>query len=180
MSHRPFPIFYEDSWGQAKEFGLHELVVACVADNLDRDWWELKSRFEAIPKRGVNNLLSACSDDVPDMPDPLIFAIFDSDKLHRALWRSGRPTEPELVAELRRRCPDGRLHMFLIPNTEAVVEAVANCLGETPPAKDPLARDLLLTRGARRSHQRRDCARAAVPSFDACVVQIAQLTAPFL
>jgi hypothetical protein len=179
MSGRPIPIFYEDSWGAAKEFGLHELIVSCVADIQGKDWWERKGNFEAIPKKGVNNLLAACRDDVPDMRDPLIIAVFDSDKLHRHLFASGRPSESELLAKLREQCPHDRLHVFLIAhNTETVVEAVAVCIGEPPPPKDTLLRDRLLTRAARdAARQSRDCTRAAVPSFDACVRRIAELTA---
>lgn len=176
MSGRPIPIFYEDSWGAAKEFGLHELIVSCVADIQGKDWWERKGHFEALPMNGVNNLLAACRDDVPDMRDPLIVAVFDSDKLHDHLFKSGRPSESELLAELRARCPDARLHLFLIPNTETVVDAVAECLGEPPPVKDTLLRDRLLTRAARATQQARDCTRTAVPPFDACVRRIAGLS----
>jgi hypothetical protein len=175
MSGRPIPIFYEDSWGVAKEFGLHELIVSCVTDIQGKDWWERKGHFEAVPKNGVNNLLSACRDDVPDMRDRLIFAVFDSDKLHRHLFKSGRPSESELLVELRARYPDERLQLLLIHNTEAVVAAVAKCLGEPLPAKDTLPRDRLLTRAARESQHTRDCTRAAVPSFDARVRRIAEL-----
>jgi hypothetical protein len=178
MSGRPIPIFYEDSWGAAKEFGLHELIVSCVADLQNKDWWELKGRMEAVPMNGVNNLLAACRDDVPDMRDRVIFAVFDSDKLHRHLFESGRPSESELLAELRGHCPDERLHMFLlVRNTESVVNAAAECLGDVAPNKDPLLRDRLLMRTATGPRQGRDCTRAAVPSFDACVQRIAELTA---
>jgi hypothetical protein len=177
MSDRPIPIFYEDSWGITKEFGLHELIVSCVADIQGKDWWDRKGHFEAVPKKGVNNLLAACRDDVPDMPDPVIFAVFDLDKLHRHLFASGCPSEFELLAKLCELCPHDRLHVFLLAhNTETVVEAVAECIGQPPPRKDTLLRDRLLTRAARDARHGRDCTRAAVPSFDACVRRIAELT----
>jgi hypothetical protein len=117
MSDRAIPIFYEDDRGGVKEFGPHELLVACIADTCGQDWWAIRARFEPIPKKGDANLLKACRDDVPDMPDSLIFALFDADKLHRRLFESSRPSVEELLAELRCRCPDDRLHMFLLRST---------------------------------------------------------------
>ncbi|PRP95066.1 hypothetical protein [Enhygromyxa salina] len=177
MSSRSIPIFYEDDRGPVKEFGLHELIVACVADEWRQDWWALRDRFDAIPLKGAAKLLRACEHDVPVMPDALCFAVFDADKLHRLLFPSGRPSSDELLAELRRRCSDPRLVMFLLDkNTETVVDAVADCLGEPRPAKRKLYRDRFLNRAARGLRQHRECVRAAVPTLDACVREIAALT----
>ncbi|KIG15736.1 hypothetical protein DB30_05306 [Enhygromyxa salina] len=177
MSNRSVPILYEDDRGPVKEFGLHELIVACVADEWGQDWWAVKGQFDAIPLKGAAKLLAACERDVPDMPDALIFAVFDADKLHRLLFTSGRPSSDELLAELRRRCSDPRLSMFLLDqNTETVVDAVADCLGEPRPEKRKLLRDRFLNRTAKGLRQHRDCVRAAVPTLDACVREIAALT----
>lgn len=178
MSGRPIPIFYEDDWGSVKEFGLHELLVACVADQLGQDWWSLRGRFDAIPKKGDSKLLAACENDVPDMPDRTIIAVFDADKLHKLLFGSGRPSNDEIHAALRRRCTDERLHVFLLDrNTETVVDAVADCLKVERPRKNPLLRDQLLLRAARSpTTEVRDCVRRAVPSFEQCVCAIASLT----
>lgn len=178
---RSLPILYEDERSSIKQFGLHELVVSCIADVWERDWWELRGRFDAIPLRGDAKLLAACEQDVPEMSDPLIFAIFDADKLHRRLFASGKPSEEELIAELRRRCPDSRLHLFLlVHNTETVVEAVADCLGIPQPDKNKLLRDRYLNRAATGARQHRDYVRTAVPSFDHCVRRIAELSEPLL
>jgi hypothetical protein len=179
MNGRPIPIFYEDDRSDLKEVGLHELMVSCIADEWGRDWWELRGRFAALPMKGDTNLLAACEQDVPDMPDPLIFAIFDADKLHRRLFESGKPSEDEILAALRRRCSDPRLHVFLlVNNTESVVDAVTDCLGLPRLEKNKLQRDLHLNRAARYPREHRDCVRAAVPSFDHCVRQIAELSQP--
>lgn len=178
MSRQPLPIFYEDARGASKQFGLHELLVSCIADSWSREWWELRGYFDAIPKKGDANLLAACRDDVCNMSDRLIFAIFDADKLHRRLFDTGRPSEQSLRAELRARCPDPRLHVFLlVHNTETVVDAVADCLGVPRPTKNTLQRDLLLNRAAHGPRQQRDCVRSAVPSFNHCVERIAELGA---
>lgn len=176
MSRRRIPIFYEDDRGSVKGFGLHELLVACIADHLDQDQTVLRERFEAIPKKGDSKLLAACRDDVPRMREPAIVAVFDADKLHK-LFGSGRPSHDELLAELRRRCPDKRLHMFLlVSNTESVVDAVADCLKQPRPDKDKLLRDQLLSRAAwSPTRELRDCVRRAVPSFEQCVCAIAAL-----
>lgn len=175
---RSIPIFYEDDWGQVKEFGLHELLVACVADETGADSWALRGRFEAIPKKGDSKLLAACRDDVPNMPDALIFALFDADKLRVLLSLPGQPTVDERLAALREHCPDPRLQLFLIDdNTETMVDAVADCLGVARPAKNKLTRDRLLLRAARSpTSEVRNCARRAVPSFDECVRRVAELT----
>lgn len=175
---RPIPIFYEDDWGAVKEFGLHELLVSSIADAKKVDYWTLRPRFEAIPKKGDSRLLAACRDDVPDMPDEQIFALFDGDKLHKLLYDSGRPEADEMLEELKRRCPDERLEIFLIfENTESVVNAAADCLREARPAKNKLLRDRLLLKIARLpSQDGRDCVRSKVPSFDECVKAIASVT----
>lgn len=174
---RPIPILYEDDWGDVKEFGLHELLVSAIADTKGSNWWDLKGRYKANPKRGDAKLLAACRDEVPLMPHPQMFAIFDGDKLHKLLFRSGKP-EPEVLLEaLRKECPDPRLHLFLLlKNTETVVDAAADCLGLPRPAKDPLKRDRLLLKVARGLADGRDCVRRNVPSFDECVKAIASAT----
>jgi hypothetical protein len=177
MSRRAFPIFYEDARSDIKQFGLHELVVACVSDLWGSVFWDSRGRFHAIPMKGDSNLLAACERDVPNMPHRLIFAVFDADKLHRLLYQSGRPSNDELLAELRRRCPDPRLHLFLLEdNTETVVNAAAACLGEAPPAKNLLLRDSILNRAANAPPQVRERVRKAVPSFNSCVERIAELS----
>jgi hypothetical protein len=177
MSHSEVPIFYEDEWGATSQFGLHELIVSCVADETNQDRWLLRDRFKAHPKKSDSKLLASCRDEIVRWPHPLLFAIFDSDKLHKLLYSSGRPSLDELHAELRRRCPDPRLHVFLLEqNTETVVNATADCVGVPPPDKNKLARDRLLNRVASGPRQQRDCVRKAVASFDHCVRRIAALT----
>lgn len=175
---RPFPIFYEDDWGPVKEFGLHELLVSMIADVKGSDWWTQKPRYEALPKKGDSRLLAACKEDVPDMPDAQIFALFDADKLHRLLRERGRHEPEALLTKLREQCPDVRLHLYLvIENTETVVDAVADCLGVDRPRKNKLERDRLLLRAARApARELRDCVRDAVPSFAACADDIAART----
>jgi hypothetical protein len=175
VSVRPVRVYYEDSWGEAKQFGLHELLVACVADILDIAPWELKHEYEAWPTNGNAKLLAVCRDQVPRMPDPIVIAVFDADKLHKLLFASGRPPEADIIVELRRRCPDPRLHIFLLTqNTETVVDAATDCLGIERVEKDPISRDrqLNLAAGIRSV---RDCIISVVPSLAACVAAIARL-----
>ena len=179
MSRRPVPILYEDDRGEVREFGLHALIVACVADVWGSEHWQLRGHFTAIPKKGDSKLLAACRDDVPLMPNAVIFAIFDADKLHRLLFDSGRPSNDELLARLRERCPDARLELMLLSeNTETVVDAVADSLGEERPGKDKLLRDRLLNRAAHGSRSVRDQVREAVASFDVIVTTIAERARP--
>lgn len=125
MSDRAIPISYEDDRGGVKEFGPHELLVACIADTCGQDWWAIRARFEPIPKKGDANLLKACRDDVPDMPDSLIFALFDADKLHRRLFESSRPSVEELLAEHRDCARDA------VPSFDQCVRRIAELTCET-------------------------------------------------
>jgi hypothetical protein len=173
------PIFYEDEWGFS-QFGLHEVIVSCIADLTGLERFALRKCFSPNPKKGAGKLLAFCSTDIERWPHRLSFAIFDADKLHKLLYPSGRPTTDVLHAELRRRCPDP-LHPFLLEdNTETVVDAAARCLNEPTPAKNKLLRDRMLNRVASGAPQLRDCIRAAVPSFDHCVRYIAALSEPLL
>ena len=45
-------ILYEDQRGETKEFGPHALVVACVADRTQQDFWELRLRLDGRPMKG--------------------------------------------------------------------------------------------------------------------------------
>lgn len=173
------PIFYEDEWG-LNQFGLHEVIVSCIADLTDLDRFVLRKCFSPNPKKGAGKLLAFCSVGVERWPHRLSFAIFDADKLHKVLFPSGRPSTDELHAELRRRCPD-QLHPFLLEdNTETVVHAAARCLSEPAPEKSKLMRDRMLNRVASGPLQIRECIRAAVPSLDHCVRKIAELSDPLL
>ena len=150
----PVAILYEDERGGVRDFPLHT-VVNTVAD--------LAARSPAK----TPHLLRACEKEVPRMPHRVIVAIFDADKLHRLLRRSGDTSRDELLAELRGRCSDPRLRILLLEdNTESLVAAAATCLGrEAPERKSKTSRDTLLSAAAWAAQSVRACVRAAVPSF---------------
>lgn len=177
MSSQRIAVLYEDARAMAKGFALHDLLVACVADlhglsEYGPERQALGQRLRAVPKKGSHKLLTACVKQVPDMPEAVVFALFDADKLHRLLLPSGNPGLPALEVELRKRCPDPKLRVHvLVENTESVVDAAALALGvPVPPQKSHLSREGLLQRAAwREPAQIRRAIIDAVPSFAALV-----------
>ena len=172
-------ILYEDEFGQVKDFALHRLVTACVADTLGRSKQDVAPLLRAVPKKGDSKLLDACLREAPRMREANVFALFDSDNLHRLLGLSGDTQLADQLAALRSRLPDeGRPRVFLLErNTETLVAAAADCLGREPPSgKSKLDRDKLLASAAwDYSRASRDCIRERVASFDAFIAELTPL-----
>lgn len=47
-----------------KGFGLHALVLACVADDLGVEMFTLASKLDGRPMKGVANLVRSCRRDI--------------------------------------------------------------------------------------------------------------------
>jgi hypothetical protein len=175
-------IFYEDQRGDEREFSLHTLVVIAVAERLGLPESQVKPQLRPFPAKGDSNLLGICEFDVPDMREHCFVALFDADKLHRLLKLPRESTPDVLLAALRQRCTDQRLHFMLLDrNTETVVDAAAECLEQPlPEAKTHLVRDKLLRALARAMPSARDCVREKVPTFAAFIDGAAELLKPFV
>lgn len=160
-------ILYEDERGSVRDYPLHTLVCACVADRSDRSIAEIQPLLRAVPKKGDSKLLEACRQEVERMREATIFALFDADGLPRLLGKPGDTPLPELRAALRSLLPEGRLQIFVLERkTETVVEAAADCLERPrPQTKNKIDRDKLLSIGAWGSREARTCIRERVPSF---------------
>jgi hypothetical protein len=57
-------ILYEDQRGPVRDYPLHTLVCACIADRSDRPITEIQSLLRAIPKKGNSKLLEACREEI--------------------------------------------------------------------------------------------------------------------
>jgi hypothetical protein len=170
-------ILYEDEHGAVRGFPLHTLVSACVADTLGCHTDEIAPLLRAVPKKGDSKLLTACKDEVPRMREPNVFALFDADGLHRLLKLPGNTSPRDQLAALCSQLPDPRLRVFLLDrNTETLVAAAADCLGDDqPPSKNTLIRDKLFGKAAWGSRASRDCIRDKVPSFDGFIAELIPL-----
>ncbi|WP_437682866.1 hypothetical protein [Sorangium sp. So ce131] len=177
----PFAVMlYEDQRGPEKEFGLHNLVVACVADDAGEDFFALRRKLDGRPMKGVQNLLRSCRRDIRRLSSKgqQVFAIIDNDAIRHQLKHEGVAEDAEdaaVVRVIKEKCdaPE-RLHVFLLKeNTETVVEAAEHCDKGLPRSlvtqalqKDVNARDAIFNRIAWQSERAaRDCIRQRVEAI---------------
>lgn len=174
---RTIQVLYEDQRGPRKGFGLHELLVNCVADRTGKDRHALGGRLAAIPLKGNAKLLERCK--VAGAFGAPFVAVFDSDRVRRLLSLPPDATDAQVVGEIGTRSGRNEIAVALLDrNTETVVEAAAHCFGEPPPQKSIDARDKLLLRAAWNPDDGvRKCIEVRVPSFAALADGVARLCA---
>jgi hypothetical protein len=174
-------ILYEDRRGPEKEFGLHNLVVACVADDTGEDRFSLRRKLDGRPMKGVQNLLRSCRRDIRRLSPKgqRVFALIDNDAIRQQLKHEGVTNDAEdavIVRAIKSGCdaPE-KLHVILLKeNTETVLEAAKRCDEDLPGPllakaleKDINARDAVLNTVAWRSERAtRDCVRGHVPALN--------------
>jgi hypothetical protein len=100
-------ILYEDERGSVKDYPLHTLVCACVADRSNQTIADVQPLIRAVPKKGDSKLFEACREEVERMRETTIFALFDADGLHRLLGKSGDTPLLELRTALESQLPKG-------------------------------------------------------------------------
>jgi hypothetical protein len=176
-------VLYEDKRGPLKGFGLHELVKACVCDELaDKGRQDiLQALSDCRPQKGDTNLLKACRKDADDIARDGrdIIAVFDNDQIRRLLKLPAKAPDERVHQEIRKGTSSGRLHIVLLKqNMESVLDAAHACDPSIDPKrielaikkKDLLERDAILTRLTGPSFQSvRDCIREKLPSFNALI-----------
>lgn len=172
-------ILYEDERGPVKDYPLHTLVCACIADRSNRPIADVQASLRAVPKKGDSKLLEACRQEVERMRETTIFALFDADGLPKLLGQPGDTPLSELRAALLSRLPEGRPRIYVLERkTETIVEATADCLARPrPQTKNKVERDKLLASGAWASREVRACIRERVPSFAAFVEAVGEALA---
>lgn len=178
-------ILYEDRRGPEKEFGLHNLVVACVVDDAGGDRFAMRRKLDGRPMKGVQPLLRSCRRDIRRLSarGQPVFALIDEDAIREQLRHEG--VEPDaddaaITRAIKAKCeqPD-RLHVFLLrENTETVIDAAGRCdqglrseaILQKALLKDLNARDAVLNRVAYAPDRAvRDCIRQHVPAIRSMV-----------
>lgn len=126
-------VLYEDelSPSSPKNFGLHVLVLACVADRLGRDRSTL-THVTAYACKGIGRLLRRCED--PDLLDGYarVIALCDDDEVRPHLKLPASACKVVVTAAVRRHCKDAqRLQpVLLVANLETVLDAIAEICGQ--------------------------------------------------
>lgn len=87
-------VLWEDArGGQVKGFGPHELLIACLADDLGSPRWRLEKLVASVPKKGKERVHEALVQDRQRLLDrgPL-FGVVDRDRV-REIWRADQPAD---------------------------------------------------------------------------------------
>lgn len=180
-------ILYEDERGPTKEFGLHNLVMACVADELDLDLYRVKEHADPRPMKGVNKLLQACWRDVRKMAarGQRVIALIDDDRIRDNLpGMDARRTDEEVIREIRKRsdAPEQLDVILLHKNVESVIEAARDCdrtISSDTVAraldKNLIQRDRIFHNVARSTRDVRNCIRSKIPAIERLVQRLVSL-----
>jgi hypothetical protein len=167
-------VLWEDQRATAaKTFGPHELLVACVAEELEEAPKMVLSRVVSIPKKGNGNVAVALKRDLMRLSDAgPVCAVFDRDKI-RDLF--GQSSTPSCISGIKRRIYEdapGTYEVVLLDrNVETLVDACCRAQQRPAPAskQPPDQRDRIVTRTAWGGVGERAAVRAAVPSFNRLV-----------
>jgi len=165
-------VFYEDSRTPGGDFTLHDLVLACVADRIERNRWDLKALVLCKPMKGNANVLKACINDVRRMKHAHIAAVLDGDELARLLNVPGSCCKREARAAFGAIATDPRLELFVLDhNIETLVETLGQLKPDLPMMSEALemdrnARDRVFANAAAADPGLRAQLRGKIPSFD--------------
>ncbi len=168
-------VVWEDQLGgQVKAFGPHELLLACVADDLGRSRFALKHEIVSSPKKGNSNVRRTLQLDLEKLRNSgQVCAVLDRDQVLN-LWHSTRRPNncfSGIREALSEDAPGEYEVVFLVENIESVIAACCYALSEPIPSKKPALneRDRILSRVATGSAAMRQIVRKSVPSFDRLV-----------
>jgi hypothetical protein len=170
-------VLWEDQLGAASRFGPHELLLACLCDDLQIDREILKHRIDSRPQKGNSSLRKALQKHLHRLArsGPVI-AVVDLDQIHN-LWPP-KPPPPRcmsgITARFRQDANGDYDLVFLVRNMETLVETVCRAVGQDlPPSKpDPDQRDQLLLPAAWAAQPVRRAIRQGCASFDRLVTRV--------
>jgi hypothetical protein len=184
-------ILYEDQRGPEKEFGLHNLVVACVVDDAGGDWFATRRMLDGRPMKGVQSLLRSCRSNIRRLSakGQPVFALIDADAIREQLRHEGVAADADdaaITRAIKAKCEEPeKLHVFLLrENTETVIDAAGRCdqglraeaILQKALLKDLNARDAVLNRVAWAPDRSvRDCVRQHVPALRSMVSTLVAL-----
>lgn len=170
-------ILYEDQIGvDLKSFGLHNLLLQCVCDEMDGvTWWELRRRIEGHPKKGDAGVIRALEVDGRHLLDSgHLIALVDDDKIRRRLGLENGSCRKIVADGIRNKAP-GCDVVLLVTNTETLLKSCEQLLGGTLSSEkpDPVTRDRLFNKFANATTTaQRLRLRETVPSFDRLVKRV--------
>lgn len=134
MSRPVVVVLYENHRDQARNFGLHELVLACVQDRLGEragTRFALREAVPGIPRNGNAKLQKSCQRDLPRIArgGARVVAVFDDDRVRRLLGLPADAPGAEVVRHLKGECPlpEALSVVLLRRNLETVLRAAGRC-----------------------------------------------------
>jgi hypothetical protein len=118
-------VLYEDKDRQC--FGQHKLVVACVADDKNRDYWDVSTVVQGRGMGGNTKALAACRDDFEDLSAggrPVV-VLLDNDKIRGPLGLPKRASAEDVRQRIRQQYQKSKLLtvVLLRENAESLVQA---------------------------------------------------------
>jgi hypothetical protein len=155
-----FMLWENHAAGPVDRFGPHTFLVACVAERLQMDRFELL-RSKRIRGRSCNGNGGVLRELGPGRPPwdaaPHLIAVLDSDKLHVLLGGEARKLIADSSHEAWSAQMDARCRERLGPHEDARLafcfldrnlETLLQILGHTSPEKNVVERDKALQRAA--------------------------------
>lgn len=177
-------VLWEDQRSGARQgFGPHELLLACLVDDLEIPRPRLHERVTSLPKKGRENLRKALEHEFRRFArrGPVL-AVIDKDKA-LDLWK-GRARPPSCMSGMTTRlhedAPGDYEVVFLDRNVDTLVDASCDATGRPVPAtkQSPDARDQLLMHAVWATPSVRQAIRASCPSFDRLVARVGRHLRP--
>jgi len=170
---------WEDSRSAAaNRFSPHELLLACVADDLGVPAGSLNRYVRSLPKNGNANVRKALEKDLRRLRKyGPVMAIVDWDEIAN-LWKHARPRPPGckqgIATRFREDAPGDYELVFLERNIETLVDFACKslALGKAPKAHDE--RDAVLAKASTAEPSIRRTIRDDCPSFERIVIRVAR------
>lgn len=180
-------ILYEDSAGERSQFALHQLVVRCVADRLDREPRTFEDSLRGYPKKGNANVRRACQQELSRLARDgrLVCAVYDSDEITQLVKLPARSCKTKIVGALKQNC-DATVNLrvvLLIENTESLLIALRDLkvipdrdamFADAIDRKNLASRDILFKAAVwQTTPEQRAALLASVPSFGYLIDKVA-------
>lgn len=167
-------ILYEDERSaDARNFGPHELLIACLIDDTGMTREELKKILHPVPRKGDGKLKKELNINGLRLLDAgVLCAVFDHDKSRKCFSLPAQACKSELLLSIRQCIPSKTFDVILLENNvEDLILACCQIDGKPAPTTkpSPLERDKYCDSVAWSDKIKRDQLRSSMPSFDRLV-----------
>jgi len=119
------PVLYEDSKAGMTPFGPHELAIACVADALNLDRYEIKKCFTDIPKKGDSKVREALRSD---LSGENVVVVFDLDRIRTCYQLPKTACKTQILNAIQREAAAARV-VLIEQNMDDLVQVCRDLLG---------------------------------------------------